>query len=59
MKGLESRLPFGIKVAPGIFQQIMDTLLSDVDFTIAYLDDILKVKAKNNMPNMSKKFLKK
>ena len=36
-----NRLPFGIKVAPGIFQQIMDTLLNDVDFAIAYLDSIL------------------
>ena len=34
-------MPFGIKVAPGIFQQIIDMLLNDVDFAIAYLDDIL------------------
>ena len=42
-KGLYNfnRLPFGIKVAPGIFQQTMDTMLSDLDFAIAYLDDIL------------------
>ena len=36
-----NRLPFGVKVAPAIFQQIMDTMLSDLDFAIAYLDDIL------------------
>eukprot|EP00106_Octopus_bimaculoides_P016627 XP_014784069.1 PREDICTED: uncharacterized protein K02A2.6-like [Octopus bimaculoides] len=36
-----SRLPFGIKVAPSIFQQVMDTILADTDFAIAYLDDIL------------------
>ena len=33
-------MPFGVKVAPGIFKQIMDTLLNDIDFAIAYLDDI-------------------
>ena len=31
----------GVKVAPAIFQQVMDTMLSDLDFTIAYLDNIL------------------
>lgn len=35
------RLPFGVKTAPAIFQKIMDTMLSGLDFTIAYLDDIL------------------
>ena len=43
LKGLYrfNRLPLGIKVAPGIFQQIMDMPLNDVDFTITYLDYIL------------------
>ncbi|XP_026441989.1 uncharacterized protein K02A2.6-like, partial [Papaver somniferum] len=36
-----NRLAFGIKVAPAIFQQIIDTLLSGLDFSIGYLDDIL------------------
>lgn len=36
-----NRLAFGIKVAPAIFQQVIDTLLSGLDFTIGYLDDIL------------------
>ena len=36
-----NRLPFRIKAAPGVFQQIMDMLLNDVDFPIACLDDIL------------------
>ena len=36
-----NRLPFGAKPAPGIFQRIMDTLLSKFDFAIAYLDDII------------------
>ena len=36
-----NRLAFGVKVAPAIFQQIMDTMLSDFDFVISYLDDIL------------------
>ena len=40
------RLPFGLKVAPALFQQIMDTMLVDLGFVIAYLDDIL-VKSKN------------
>ena len=35
------RLASGAKVAPAIFQQIMDTMLGELDFTIAYLDDIL------------------
>ena len=40
------RLPFGLKVAQALFQQIMDTMLADLGFAIAYLDDIL-VKSKN------------
>ena len=36
------RLVFGIKVAPAIFQQVMDTMLGGFDFTFAYLDDIVK-----------------
>ena len=35
------RLPFWIKVAPTIFQQFMDTMFSGLEFSIAYLDDIL------------------
>ena len=35
------RLPFGIKVASAIFQQVMDIIPSGLDFVIAYLDDIL------------------
>lgn len=38
-----NRLPFGIKSAPGIFQQIMDTMLAGIPQTIAYLDDIIIV----------------
>ncbi|CAH8535475.1 unnamed protein product [Dicrocoelium dendriticum] len=37
------RLPFGVKSAPAIFQQIMDTMLTDVDGAAAYLDDIIVV----------------
>ena len=36
-----SRLQYGIKVAPIIFQKIMDTMLADLDFETAYLDHIL------------------
>ena len=41
LKGLYSfnRLPF--KVAPGVFQRIMDDRLAELDFAMAYLDDIL------------------
>ena len=34
-------LLFGVMVAPAIFQQVMDTMLSGPDFAVAYLDDIL------------------
>ena len=34
-------LPFGIKAAPAIFQEVMDTMLDGLDFAIAYLDDII------------------
>ncbi|CAH8545975.1 unnamed protein product [Schistosoma haematobium] len=36
-----NRLPFGVKTAPSIFQQIMDTMLQDVSGAAAYLDDII------------------
>ena len=35
------RLSFLVKVTPAIFQQVMDTMLGELDFSIAYLDDIL------------------
>lgn len=35
------RLLFGLKVAPSVFQQIMDTMLAGLEFAMAYLDDIL------------------
>ena len=35
------RLPFGVKVVPAIFLQVVDTTLSGFDFVVAYLDDIL------------------
>jgi hypothetical protein len=35
-------MPFGLSIAPGVFQQLMSYLLEDLnDFTTAYLDDIL------------------
>ena len=36
-----NRLAFGVKIAPAIFQQVMDAMLGDLDFATAYLDDIL------------------
>lgn len=41
-----NHLPFGIKVTPVIFQQVMHTMLCGLDFAVAYLDDILP-KSKN------------
>ncbi|VDN26003.1 unnamed protein product [Gongylonema pulchrum] len=38
-----NRLPFGVKSAPGIFQQIMDTMLAGLKGTVAYLDDVIVV----------------
>ena len=35
-----------VLVAPGIFQQVMDTMLSGIDFSVAYFDDIL-INSKN------------
>uniref|UniRef100_A0A131XQ90 RNA-directed DNA polymerase n=1 Tax=Ixodes ricinus TaxID=34613 RepID=A0A131XQ90_IXORI len=43
MKGLYKvrRLPFGISVAPWLFQRVIDTLLAGIPGVKAYLDDIL------------------
>lgn len=35
------RLPFGVKVAPGAFQQVIDMMIAGLTGTSAYLDDIL------------------
>ena len=40
------QLPFGLKVAPSLFQQIMDTMFSGLEYAMAYLDDIL-IKSEN------------
>ena len=34
-------LAFGIKVDTAIFQQVMDMMLSGLNYTVTYLDDIL------------------
>ena len=51
------RLPFGVKVAAAIFQEIMDTMLSELDFEVAYLDDVKTVRILNNTKNMYMKSL--
>ncbi|VDO54849.1 unnamed protein product [Schistosoma margrebowiei] len=38
-----NRLAFGVKTAPSIFQQLMDTILSGIAGVATYLDDILIV----------------
>ena len=40
-----NRLPFGVKVAPAIFQETMDKLISGLSGVAAYLDDIIVVGA--------------
>uniref|UniRef100_A0A1I8BC51 RNA-directed DNA polymerase n=1 Tax=Meloidogyne hapla TaxID=6305 RepID=A0A1I8BC51_MELHA len=36
-----TRLPFGLKNAPSIFQRVMDKVLKEMDNVTAYIDDIL------------------
>ncbi|XGW10025.1 hypothetical protein V3C99_011919, partial [Haemonchus contortus] len=36
-----NRLPFGVKSAPGIFQQIIDSMISGLNGVAAYLDDVI------------------
>ena len=43
------RLLIGIKVAPAIFQQGMDTMLGSFDYTFAYLDDIVISRKTNEL----------
>ena len=49
------RLPFDVKTAPAVFQQIMDTVIVGLDFATAYLDNIL---VKSNSIEEHKSFLK-
>lgn len=35
-----NRLPFGLKVASAIFQQVMDAMLEDCKFIIPYLNGV-------------------
>ena len=39
---LRQRLPFGIKLAPGYFQEIMENLTSDLPGVAIFQDDMLK-----------------
>ncbi|CAS00538.1 Protein CBG26155 [Caenorhabditis briggsae] len=36
-----NRQPFGVKSAPGCFQQVMDAMITGLDGPAAYLDDII------------------
>ena len=42
-----NRLPFGLKVTPSLFQQVIDTMLAGLEFTLVYIDDIL-LRSENN-----------
>lgn len=43
-----NRLPFGVKPAPGIFQQIVDTMLAGLKGVVSYLDDLIVVGRTND-----------
>lgn len=45
------RLPFGVKIAPGAFQQVIDMMISGLTGTAAYLDDILVTRTDINDHN--------
>jgi len=36
-----NRLPFGVTVAPGEFQAIMDSMIAGLDKVFAYIDDLV------------------
>lgn len=38
-----NRLCFGVKASPGIFQEIMDAMLADMEGVVSYLDDVIVV----------------
>lgn len=38
-----NRLCFGVKASPGIFQEIMDSMLAGLDGVVSYLDDVIVV----------------
>lgn len=55
-----TRLPFGVKSAPGIFQRILDNIIKDIPYVKAYMDDIIvggkRVKAKKSAMKKSIKY---
>ena len=36
-----NRLPFGVSSAPGVFQRVMESILSGIPNVVVYIDDIL------------------
>ena len=36
-----TRLPYGVALAPGIFQRVMENVLQGLSHTVVYIDDIL------------------
>lgn len=47
-----NRLPFGIKCAPVIFQQIIDAMLRDLPFALVCMDDIMSKTLANHTQNL-------
>ena len=41
MEMVQTRLPYGVSSAPGIFQRLMENVLQDIPNMIVYIDDIL------------------
>ena len=47
-----NRLPFGVASAPSVFQKIMDQMISGIEGTVCYLDDII-VTGNNTMDHLN------
>ena len=48
------RLPMGIKIAPGVFQNVMSKLTQDLEYVKTYLDDLLILTNNNFTDHLTK-----